>query len=65
MWRGSLLPLGHEVAPKQATYFSSEELRSSVFRAATQPSGSKLPRHNQHSQPKIPVFTLVADPRHL
>ncbi|PMU18246.1 hypothetical protein C1X89_23110 [Pseudomonas sp. GP01-A8] len=45
MWRGSLLPLGCEAAPKPASCFPRKE-RGALNGAATQPSGSKLPRHN-------------------
>ncbi|AWM89712.1 hypothetical protein DJ564_02280 [Pseudomonas sp. 31-12] len=45
LWRGSLLPLGREVAQKTANpiYRSDWVAR---FAAAAQPNGSKLPRHN-------------------
>ncbi|AUO49560.1 hypothetical protein C1C98_31010 [Pseudomonas ogarae] len=36
-WRGSLLPLGGEAAPKRPAH--------SYRKTAAQPSGSKLPRH--------------------
>ncbi|OWP73455.1 hypothetical protein CEC48_03240 [Pseudomonas sp. K2I15] len=44
MWRGSLLPLGCEAAPKPACGLHLEN-RGAVIGAAAQPNGSKLPRH--------------------
>ncbi|MVV48144.1 hypothetical protein EJA72_07795 [Pseudomonas sp. PB120] len=44
MWRGSLLPLGRAAAPQ----FISSSVRHTAFArmtTASQPSGSKLPRH--------------------
>ncbi|KOX99422.1 hypothetical protein AM274_26020 [Pseudomonas nunensis] len=46
LWRGSLLPLGREVALSLTAVIDLKELVSRL-RAATQPSGSKLPRHNR------------------
>ena len=44
-WRGSLLPLGCAAAPiGRLRYFRKNF--ATCFRAAMQPSGSKLPRHN-------------------
>ncbi|OPG73228.1 hypothetical protein B1219_06810 [Pseudomonas ogarae] len=40
MWRGSLLPLGREAALEPRSHRSGPG-----FGAASQPSGSKLPRH--------------------
>ncbi|POA46660.1 hypothetical protein C1893_19150 [Pseudomonas sp. MPR-ANC1] len=44
LWRGSLLPLGCEAAPKQMTAVSQLDL-GDWFTTAAPPSGSKLPRH--------------------
>jgi|GEM_PF-1961614 len=44
MWRGSLLPLGCEAAPKPVTSVCQENCLQ-LFGSAAQPSGSKLPRH--------------------
>ncbi|PMU37643.1 hypothetical protein C1X87_33810 [Pseudomonas sp. GP01-A14] len=44
LWRGSLLRLGCVAAPIPSPQ-SSGEIAESGFRAATRPSGSKLPRH--------------------
>nr|POA13501.1 hypothetical protein C1892_15605 [Pseudomonas sp. MPBD7-1] len=41
MWRGSLLPLGREAAPRNGT--------------AAQSSGSKLPRHRFCARPALIV----------
>ncbi|AXA57643.1 hypothetical protein CEQ51_25895 [Pseudomonas thivervalensis] len=45
-WRGSLLPLGCEAAPNlpNAEY---QTHRTRPFTTASQPSGSKLPRHRR------------------
>ncbi|MBA1378495.1 hypothetical protein FHK92_11820 [Pseudomonas brassicacearum subsp. neoaurantiaca] len=42
LWRGSLLPLGREAAPKFGPHLNAW---ADDFGAAAQPSGSKLPRH--------------------
>ncbi|PTT93762.1 hypothetical protein DBR45_52185 [Pseudomonas sp. HMWF031] len=47
LWRGSLLPLGCEAAP--LGFFSPTEC--SGFATASQPSGSKLPRHKSNEYP--------------
>ncbi|TPG73810.1 hypothetical protein EAH78_25775 [Pseudomonas arsenicoxydans] len=44
LWRGSLLPLGCEAAPKHAISIILRN-RGHRFATAAQPSGSKLPRH--------------------
>ncbi|TPG81705.1 hypothetical protein EAH78_02065 [Pseudomonas arsenicoxydans] len=44
MWRGSLLPLGCEAAPKPTVPFIQAD-RVGWITTAAQPSGSKLPRH--------------------
>ncbi|TFY90407.1 hypothetical protein DYL61_20975 [Pseudomonas nabeulensis] len=44
LWRGSLLPLGCEAPPKAAS--------------ASQPSGSKLPRHTQQTPAGSSPFSL-------
>ncbi|TFY85599.1 hypothetical protein DYL61_29290 [Pseudomonas nabeulensis] len=50
LWRGSLLPLGCAAAPTKAPRFFRQIPIADVV-AASQPSGSKLPRHN-----KLPHF---------
>ena len=47
LWRGSLLPLRCEAAPKPATAACLIH-RVADFATAAQPSGSKLPRHKKH-----------------
>ncbi|PMZ02082.1 hypothetical protein C1Y08_17400 [Pseudomonas sp. FW306-02-F02-AA] len=49
-WRGSLLPLGRAAALKPVTANIQIESRHR-FTAASQPSGSKLPRHGLASRP--------------
>ncbi|MBD0703901.1 hypothetical protein CF597_12945 [Pseudomonas sp. PSB1] len=44
LWRGSLLPLGCEAAPK-APFPINLARRGDSLGAAAQPSGSELPRH--------------------
>ncbi|PMU09298.1 hypothetical protein C1Y11_17175 [Pseudomonas sp. FW305-20] len=44
MWRGSLLPLGRAAAPKPYAAFL-HAYRIQRYATASQPSGSKLPRH--------------------
>jgi hypothetical protein len=44
LWRGSLLPPGCVATLKSATGFV-RDAATTGFTAATQPSGSKLPRH--------------------
>ncbi|PMU08315.1 hypothetical protein C1Y11_22695 [Pseudomonas sp. FW305-20] len=44
LWRGSLLPLGGEAAPTPVTRFRQKD-RINLITTAAQPSGSKLPRH--------------------
>ncbi|MCE6979210.1 hypothetical protein EI534_17890 [Pseudomonas frederiksbergensis] len=46
LWRGSLLPLGCEAAPNPATAFCQLK-RANRITTASQPSGSKLPRHRE------------------
>ncbi|TPG72649.1 hypothetical protein EAH78_28815 [Pseudomonas arsenicoxydans] len=41
MWRGSLLPLGCEAAPRRLTRHTAQ----AGYATASQSSGSKLPRH--------------------
>ena len=50
LWRGSLLPLGRAAALKPDSAISPEDR----IGAATQPSGSKLPRHSKLA-PTSPV----------
>jgi len=54
LWRGSLLPLGCEATPK-ASAAQYQPDRISSLATASQPSGSKLPRHKntRHSQLSI------------
>jgi len=44
LWRGSLLPLGCEAAPKQALVFLQVDTIAG-FRAASKPNGNKFLRH--------------------
>ncbi|AUM69839.1 hypothetical protein C0J56_13650 [Pseudomonas fluorescens] len=55
LWRGSLLPLGCEAAPTATTQYI-RHTPSAGFRVASQPSGSKLPRHNSS-----PAFLAVLE----
>ncbi|MBA1379383.1 hypothetical protein FHK92_16470 [Pseudomonas brassicacearum subsp. neoaurantiaca] len=43
LWRGSLLPLGREAAPIDSRLLTQA--------SASQPSGSKLPRHKNPCSP--------------
>jgi hypothetical protein len=60
LWRGSLLPLDREAVPQQAPR-SVRQNPPAGFAAASQPSGSKLPRHKSYlhrtieSEPKETV----------
>ncbi|TPG76690.1 hypothetical protein EAH78_16135 [Pseudomonas arsenicoxydans] len=49
LWRGSLLPLDREAVPIQAPH-SVRQNPSAGFATASQPSGSKLPRHKSQLQ---------------
>ncbi|AWM95086.1 hypothetical protein DJ564_03360 [Pseudomonas sp. 31-12] len=51
LWRGSLLPPGCEAAPKPATEFHLAN-RADWVTTASQPSGSKLPRHKSPPRPE-------------
>ncbi|PWB27445.1 hypothetical protein DCO47_23000 [Pseudomonas sp. NDM] len=50
LWRGSLLPLGCEAVVHPLTGFA-RRCAVADFRAASQPSGSKLPRHRGSGHP--------------
>ncbi|POA32246.1 hypothetical protein C1884_07945 [Pseudomonas sp. GW460-R15] len=53
MWRGSLLPLECGALPKPGNpYFQKQRLAD--FTTASQPSGSKLPRHKVHPNLDVP-----------
>ncbi|OYQ20684.1 hypothetical protein B7L09_11630 [Pseudomonas mandelii] len=59
MWRGSLLPLGGEAAPKPVNAVNQRN-RISPFGSAAHSSGSKLPHHNKFSSQKVdPDFSEV------
>ncbi|OWP68134.1 hypothetical protein CEC48_29840 [Pseudomonas sp. K2I15] len=57
LWRGSLLPLGREAAPVKLAQLSSKNAVSG-FRAAAQPSGSKLPHHSKRPPPQKAVLSV-------
>ena len=49
LWRGSLLPLEREAVVMRLT-LSFRQSAVTGFRTASQPSGSKLPRHNRSAE---------------
>ncbi|PMU08288.1 hypothetical protein C1Y11_22555 [Pseudomonas sp. FW305-20] len=61
LWRGSLLPLGGEAAPNPFAAVL-QIIRGARFATASQPSGSKLPRHKSPS-PLFPEYSYISPSR--